>query len=388
MILDFLTPVANSVIAYAKSQDKQSLGNSISFYEEGGAFPEIEKKALVLVGVLENRNDINYSGEQLSFDEARKAFCELFPGNWNMSIVDIGNICAGETVSDTYFALKKVVAAVVKLGAIPIVLGGSHDLTYAMYRAYDDLDQMVNLVCVDAKFDLKDPSEGIKNNNYMNSVVVEEPNNLINFSNIGFQTYYNSQEEIDLLEKLYFETYRLGEVTNNLGLVEPITRDADIVSFDITAIQASEIAMGSGYRSPNGFNGKESCTIARYAGVSSTVSSFGLFELNNKLSASGVMLAAQMIWYFIEGVHCRIIEPSLNSESGYKKYIVPSQDYDLVFYESLVSKRWWVKLPDNEVNCNKTKKQSLLSCTQEDYLIACDQQIPKRIFKAFRKNLI
>lgn len=388
MILDFLTPVADAVIAHAKLQDKQSLGSLVSYYKEGGVFPVIESGSLVLVGVLENRNDVNYLGEQLSFDEIRKAFSELFPGNWNTAIIDIGDVSGGETVSDTYFALRKVVARVVKMGAIPMVLGGSHDLTYAMYRAYDDLDQMVSLVCVDGKFDLKDPSEGIKNNNYMNSVVVEEPNNLINFSNIGFQTYYNSQEEIDLLEKLYFEAYRLGEVTNDIGLVEPITRDADIVSFDITAIQASEIAKGIGYRSPNGFNGKEACTIARYAGVSNTVSSFGLFELTNKLSDSGIMLSAQIIWYFIEGVHCKIVEPSLSSDVGYKKYIVPSQDYDLIFFESLISKRWWVKLPDSELESNNIKKHSLLSCTQEDYLIACDQQIPKRIFKAFRKNLI
>ena len=386
MIIDFLTPVSDSVVAHAKLQDKQSLGNLISFFKEGNDFPEIKKGALVLLGVLENRNDINYLGEKLSFDQIRKSFYELFPGNWSLPIIDIGDIQSGEAVSDTYFALKKVVQALVAQGAIPIVLGGSHDLTYAMYRAYDDLDQMVNMVCVDAKFDLKDPSDGIKNNNYMNSVVVEEPNNLINFSNIGFQTYYNSQEEIDLLEKLYFETYRLGEITNDLGLVEPITRDADIVSFDITSIKASEI--GEFYRSPNGFTGKESCAIARYAGVSNTVSSFGLFELSSKLSSSGVMLNAQMIWYFIEGVNCRIQEPSLSSEVGYKKYIVPSQDYDLVFYESLVSQRWWVKLPDNDENYNKTRKQSLLSCTHEDYLVACDQQIPKRIFKAFRKNLI
>ena len=386
MIIDFLTPVSDSVVAHAKLQDKQSLGNLISFFKEGNDFPEIKKGALVLLGVLENRNDINYLGEKLSLDQIRKSFYELFPGNWSLPIIDIGDIQSGEAVSDTYFALKKVVQALVAQGAIPIVLGGSHDLTYAMYRAYDDLDQMVNMVCVDAKFDLKDPSDGIKNNNYMNSVVVEEPNNLINFSNIGFQTYYNSQEEIDLLEKLYFETYRLGEITNDLGLVEPITRDADIVSFDITSIKASEI--GEFYRSPNGFTGKESCAIARYAGVSNTVSSFGLFELSRKLSSSGVMLNAQMIWYFIEGVNCRIQEPSLSSEVGYKKYIVPSQDYDLVFYESLVSQRWWVKLPDNDENYNKTRKQSLLSCTHEDYLVACDQQIPKRIFKAFRKNLI
>ncbi len=388
MILDFLTPVSDAVIEYALQYDKQSLGNSISFNQAGCEFPEIDKGTIVLVGVLENRNDVDFSGEKISLDKIRKSFCELFPGNWSLPIADIGDVEPGEHVSDTYFALKEVVATLVKLGALPIVLGGSHDLTYGMYRAYDVLDQMVDLVCIDAKFDLKNPEEGIKNNNYMNSVVVEEPNNLINFSNVGYQTYYNSQEEIDLLEKLYFETYRLGEISNNLGIVEPITRDADIVSFDITSIQASDIGKHSGYRSPNGFNGKEACAIARYAGVSNTVSSFGLFELSSKLSDSGNMLIAQMIWYFVEGVHCRIIEPPLSSDNGYKKYIVPSQDYDLIFYESLISKRWWVKLPDNDINCNKIRKNSLLSCTYDDYLIACNQQMPKRIYKAFRKSLI
>jgi arginase family enzyme len=319
MIIDFLSAVTEDVVAHAKMQDKQSLGHTITYYRSGEEFPEIEKGAIVVVGVKENRNNINYLGESISFNDIRKSFAELFPGNWSANIIDIGDIQPGAAVSDTYFALRTVVESVVKIGAIPVILGGSHDLTYAVYRAYDNLDQMVSLVNIDAKFDLKDPTEGIKNNNYMNSIVVEEPNNLINFSNIGFQTYYNSQEEIDLLEKLYFEAYRLGEVTSDISVIEPITRDADVVSFDMTAIQASEISSGSAYRSPNGFNGKEACAISRYAGVSNSVSSFGLFELNNKMSASGIMLTAQMLWYFIEGVHCRIIESPLTVESSYKK---------------------------------------------------------------------
>ena len=117
--------------------------------------------------------------------------------------------------------------------------------------------------------------------------------------------------------------------------MEPITRDADIVSFDINAIQASEISRGVGFKSPNGFNGKEACAISRYAGLSNKVSSFGLFELNNKQSDSGAMLIAQILWYFIEGVHCRIIEPSFQSDENFKKYIVPSQDFDLVFTKAL-----------------------------------------------------
>ncbi|MFD0964299.1 formimidoylglutamase [Pseudofulvibacter geojedonensis] len=388
MIVDFLTPVSKQVVAHALLQNDQSIGRQISFYKEKDVFPTIEKGNLVLFGVIENRNDINYLGESLSFDGIRNAFCELFPGNWQGKIVDIGNVSPGATVDDTYFAVKKLVSEIIKIGAIPVVIGGSNDLTYALYRAYDDLDQMVNLVCVDAKFDLRDVSDGIKNNNYMNSIIVNEPNNLLNYSNIGFQTYYNSQEEIDLIKKLYFDAYRLGDVCANINLVEPLTRDADIVSFDITSIQASELSQGKGYKSPNGFSGKEACAIARYAGLSNKVTSFGLFELNNNLSDSGEMLLAQILWYYIEGVNCRIIEPSFSSDSHFKKYIVPSPDMDLVFFESLVSRRWWVQLPENELENNKYKRATLISCTQEDYLVACDHQIPDRIYKAFRKSLI
>jgi hypothetical protein len=53
-------------------------------------------------------------------------------------------------------------------------------------------------------------------------MIIKEPNNLFNYSNIGYQTYYNSQEEIDLIEKLYFDAYRLGEVCNNITIAEPV----------------------------------------------------------------------------------------------------------------------------------------------------------------------
>ena len=382
-MIDFLTPVSKEVLAHAKMQEEQSLGFQTQFHTES-EFPEIKKGNLVIVGVLENRNDINYIGEQLSFDSIRKSLYELFPGNWTQNIVDIGDIQAGAAVSDTYFAVKQVVAAIIKLGATPIILGGTNDLTYATYRAYDQLDQMVNLVTIDAKFDLRDASEGIKNNNYLNQIIVEEPNNLINFTNIGFQTYYNSQEEIDLMERLYFEAYRLGEITHKIDRVEPITRNADVVSFDITAIRASELSNGKGYRSPNGFEGKEACAIARYAGLSNQVSCFGLFEINNALSDSGEMLIAQIIWYFIEGVHCKIKEPSFLEAENFTKYNVLLPDFDLVFYKSTKSNRWWVATPEN----NMTQKNALLPCSQEDYNAACNQKIPERIFKAFRKNLI
>ncbi len=120
---------------------------------------------------------------------------------------------------------------------MPIILGGSQDLTYAMYRGYDKLEQMVNLVSVDNQFDFF-KENSVSSNSYLSKIIVEEPNNLFNYCNLGYQTYYNSQEEIDLIEKLYFEAYRLGEISNNSAIAEPVFRDADLVSVDMTSIQS------------------------------------------------------------------------------------------------------------------------------------------------------
>ena len=78
---------------------------------------------------------------------------------------------------------------------------------------------------------LGDSAKPIKNNSFIGKIILDQPYNLFNYSAIGYQTYFNSQEEIDLMEKLYFEAYRLGEVSNDITLVEPVMRDANIVTY-------------------------------------------------------------------------------------------------------------------------------------------------------------
>ena len=99
---------------------------------------------------------------------------------------------------------------------------------------------------------------------------------LNHYCNIGFQTFLNSQEEIDLLEKLQFETYRLGKVDRKIEIIEPCLRNSNIVSIDFKSIKASELNFIHNY--PNGFFSHQMCIISRYAGLSSKVSSIGIFD--------------------------------------------------------------------------------------------------------------
>jgi arginase family enzyme len=383
MEFDFLHPVNNNVIAYVESLTSQNLGSKVVFHSET-EFPDLNQVQLAIIGVLENRGDATQT-EKVDLTAIRKEFYSLYPGNWQNTIADLGDIFAGEELSDTYFAVKSVVASLIKKKIIPIIIGGSQDLTYAMYRAYDNLEQMVNLVCIDSKFDLgKEKATDIASS-YLSRIIVEEPNNFFNYSVIGYQTYYNAQEEIDLMEKLFFDIYRLGEIASNISMSEPVFRDADIVSVDLTSVQSSNSGNFITF-TPNGFDGKEVCSLSRYAGLSDKVSLFGIFNHNNSKQES--ILIAQILWYFVEGFEYRSMEYPYSSKENYYKYIVLLEQEELVFYKSDKTERWWIEVPKRTEGHTKKQKTALLPCSYEDYLSAIDQKIPERWWKFQRKSII
>ncbi|ARV10320.1 arginase [Winogradskyella sp. PC-19] len=386
MNFNFLSPVSDSVLAHSELLSQQTIGRKIKIHSEQNGLPDLDKVQLALIGVKENRNDVNYIGSELNFDDIRKTFYSLFPGNWHTIIADLGDIEPGESTEDSYFALRTIVELLVEKKIIPIIIGGSQDLTYANYRAYDNLQPMVNIVNVDTNFDLGDSSQPIKNNSYFGKIILEEPYNLFNYSTIGYQTYFNSQEEIDLMERLYFEAYRLGEISNTINSVEPVMRDAHIVTVDLKSVRAAEVGERLKF-TPNGLDGKEICAITRYAGISNKVSSFGIYEYHYAPKDTiTAMLVAQMIWYFVEGVNCRVKDDDFINSDNYLKYNVLIENEELIFFKSVKTGRWWIEIPFLANVNNKLKKHTLLPCAHEDYVAATEGKIPERWYKAYRKN--
>ena len=365
----------------------QSLGRKLKLHTSQ-TLPDLEDVNIAIFGVLETRNATDNIGETFQFDEVRKSFYSLFPGNWSVNIVDLGDLKNGASVNDTYFAVSKLIKSLLEQKIIPIIIGGSQDLTYANYRAYDTIRPMINIVNIDKSFDLGDSSKPITNSSYIGKVILEKPYNLFNYTTLGYQTYFNAQEEIDLMEKLYFEYYRLGNINKNIKTVEPTLRDADLVTVDLKSVKSSELSIKQKY-SPNGFDGKEICAISRYAGISNRVSSFGIYEYNPSPDDEATsMLIAQMIWYFIEGYCCRHKDDQFQNKDDFNKYTVLVESQELVFYKSLKTGRWWIETPFLSFTDTKQKKYSLLACMQEDYEQATKGIIPERWYKACKKKLI
>ena len=382
MVFDFLQPVNARCLSFIENLSAQSLGKKVAFHTATD-FPNLDTVNIAIIGVNEYRglDDENVENE---FDFFRKNFYSLFPGNWKVIIADLGNIQPGDTIEDTYFLIKTICEDLIRKKITPIIIGGSQDVSYPIYRSYDNLDQMVNFVSIDNKFDFAKENTTLSNS-FLTKIIVEEPNNLFNYSNIGYQTYYNSQEEIDLMDKLYFDAYRLGEVSNNISVAEPVFRDADFVSLDMNSIQSSYSGNFKEFY-PNGFTGKEVCSLARYTGISDRVSSFGVF--NFKDSPVEAVLIAQIVWYFLEGYSFRSNEYPFGTKENYLKYTVLIEESELVFYKSDITGRWWIEIPFFPNVNNKLKRNTLLPCTYEDYLGACEEEIPERWWKAQRRNVL
>lgn len=380
----------NDISIYFKPSEEEfevlpdSLASKIEVHTQD-SFPHIESGDIAIFEVPEYRNS-DYSGSKKS--NYKSFFNELFPGaNWKRSIADLGVVLPGETIEDTYYAVANVISELVKMDVIPIVIGGSQDLTYAMYKGYEKLEQTINITTVDHKLDLGSPDESMNSEGWLSHIVLHKPCYLFNYSNIGCQSHFVKATDMDLFDKLYFDVNRVGQYLGDKKIAEPILRNTDILSLDLGAIKASEMD-GVNYTSPNGFGGQDICQIARYAGVSDKLSSFGVFNLfpdgMNQFSAH---LIAQTIWYFIDGVQNRKGDFPKCSKVNYTKFRVHTErlEQEIIFYKSDKSERWWMEVPYPAKPNSQFERHHLVPCTYGDYKEAMKNELPDLWWKTFQK---
>ncbi|MCK5080452.1 MAG: formimidoylglutamase [Bacteroidales bacterium] len=362
----------------------------VDIYTKQGNFPDLSDTDIAIFGVSEDRNSVNNEGCAFGADVVRKHLYRLFTGNEEVKIADLGNIIQGYSVDDTYFAVTNVVAGLVMNGIIPVIIGGGQDLSYAVYRAYEQLGQIINIVAVDPMFDLGKDSGEIDSRSYLSKIILHQPNYLFNYTNVGYQSYFVDNEAVDLMNKLYFDIYRLGNVRENMDDVEPVVRNADMLSIDISSVRSAD-APGNGNAIPNGFNGEDLCRIVRYAGLSDKLSSIGFYEYNPAYDPreQTAMLLSQALWYFLEGYYQRKDDYPARARDQYVKFHVKIQDHkeEIIFYKSKKSERWWMEVPVETDLMTKYERHYMVPCSHRDYENAMDNNIPDRWWQVFQKMM-
>jgi formiminoglutamase len=379
----FFSPIDESI--YADITSVSSFFKSIRAYTE--KMPDHRGASIALFGINENRGNPENSPSKNPADEIRKKLYNLKRGTGHYRIVDLGNLNPGHDVEESYTRISEVCRMLLENNVLPIVIGGAHDLDYGQYAGYETLEKLVSFLNVDAFLDLEDRKEGSASKSHIHKVLLHEPNYLFSYTHLAYQTYLIDPLSVSVLEKLYFEAFRIGQVRTSLQEMEPAIRNADLLSFDITAIRSSD-APGNAKAQPFGLTGEEACQICWYAGLNEKLSSFGIYEYNPDLDdvhKKTASVVATMIWYFIEGYHHRKNESNFRS-NDFIKYTVsmPVEPETISFYKSKLSEKWWMEVPYMNGR-EKYARNSIVPCSYYDYQTAIKGEVPERYITTLAK---
>ena len=175
-ISQFFSPIDIETVTDNSDLKELQFGKLFSIHSDLDNFPDLDNIDLAIVGVTEERNGTNNEGCKLAPDSVRSFLYKLYGGSFNVRVADLGNIRPGHSTEDTYYALKSTIDALVRRNIVPIIIGGSQDLTYAQFLGYKDLEQTINVVSIDSVFDLGNPDEDITNNSYLGKIILYQPN--------------------------------------------------------------------------------------------------------------------------------------------------------------------------------------------------------------------
>lgn len=380
---DYFDPVSIQKPLIKNVQSREEFGKKIIIHTPDQPISNVSHFDIALLGVPEDRNSQN-KGSSSAPDHIRQKLYSLSKIRNKINILDMGNMRTGATPSDTYYGLRDIVTYLLEHKVIPVILGGTQEITYDCHQALMKYKKKCRLVTVDARLDLGKGGKNISADSWLEKIIISKASG-INYTNLGHQEYLVSFRDIEKLKKYGYYSYRLGRVHSDLKYFEPFFRDASLHSFDISAVRQCD-APGTLKASPNGFSGMDLCQLARFSGLSDHVSVFLITEVNPLLDnrEQTSHLAAQTIWYFINGLSQRTIESPSSRAESFTQYIVNlnNTEYKLTFLKSNQTDRWWFKSPVKEKPSGET---TWIACSYEDYQMASNQEIPERWLDFFKK---
>lgn len=364
---DFIEPVSKAWLHDDQEYDAVQLGGVIDLYESEEYFPEIETADIILLGVGEERGSFPQRTGPESPNAIRRELYKLFYWHKDVRIADIGNLLPGKSVNDAYAALRAVLTPLIDAGKTIVILGGSHDLTFAQYQAYASKHYIIEATIADALIDLQEESPR-RDESFLMEMLTEQPNYIKHYNHLAFQSYYVHPRMLETLDKLRFDCYRLGRVRENLEEIEPVLRHTDLFSLDLNIIRASDAPATA--ISPNGLTGEEACALSRYAGMSSRLTTFGIYGYKVDKDKSGMTAkqVSQMLWYFIDGRSVKNREAALTDRESFWEFHIAGADIETVFLKSKKTARWWMQLPGED----------FVPCSHHDYLLASNNEMPER----------
>jgi formiminoglutamase len=224
--------------------------------------------------------------------------------------LDLGDVPITGSLEDTQDALAQIVAAILKSGATPVVLGGGHETAFGHYLGYVRARKSVGIINIDAHLDVRPPQAGLGHSGSPFRQAIEHPSSPLpgdRYVCLGAQPQSVSVAHARFAQNHGCVIRWCGDVSGRL--VDAFAKERDRLSgcslyltLDADAVRAADVP---GVSAPNslGLAGNEVAQLARYAGACPVVASIDLVEINPRHDRDGrsARWAAVVIWNFLIG---------------------------------------------------------------------------------------
>lgn len=311
----------------------------------------------------------------------REVFYQYFDWHADVRVVDLGDVRTGYSSADTKAAIEQIIQAHAlrhfgQRKSMTIVFGGSGDQIAGAYNAFKKKDWKTNIAVVNSTLPIL-PNHTLASHSYLLDLLIEEHSFLKHYSHLAFQSYLNSVDLLTNLDKFSFENIRLGQLREDIDHQEPLFRASDLVSFDLNALAPTAYPLF--HQSPMGLSGEEACRLMQFAGMSTRTNVIHLagYDARKDIYNYYAMSMAQMMWYAIEGFarYPKDEEPNAHNQHLFERFDMRFADYEVAFYHSSRSNRWWM------MGANK----EYIPCDYKDYEEAQHNKVSEKWLRSIDK---
>ena len=178
----YFSPVSAALYSDKTKWETTQIGRGIDTHIQDN-FPELKFCEIAIFNIRE------YDGSKNSFSVAdckiRELFYSLHYDNLPR-VADLGILALKSTRKESFKIIEQVCAKLLDNGTIPFVIGGGHDIAYAIYKAYASLDKFITLATVDSRFDIGLENDNLASFSHLGKMISHKPSHLFHYTNLAY----------------------------------------------------------------------------------------------------------------------------------------------------------------------------------------------------------
>lgn len=199
-------------------------------------------------------------------------------------LVDLGDVDTSGDMDKTFALTEKAVERILGKGAVPILLGGDHSITYPVIKAFSRKYSALDILHFDAHPDLYQDLYGDRLSHACPFARILEDGLAANLVQVGIRTWNPDHRELAAKHGVRMIEMKDFPQALSLEFKNPL-----YISFDLDALDPA-FAPGVSHHEPGGLTTRQAVQIIQ--GLKASIVGLDIVELNAARDASGITAAA------------------------------------------------------------------------------------------------